>query len=196
MATELELKAVVDDMDALLQRLRAAGAELSFSGLMHDRRYDREGTLASRGEVLRVRTFASGDAPPRVVLGWKGPVSRSAEGYKRREEHECQCTGASPADILERIGFSVVHSIDRWVDQFALTDTMIRVETYPRMDTLVEVDGTAEAIEGAIALTGIPRNAFTAESLDAFVKRFEERTGEQAVLSSDGLAPEALPWSG
>lgn len=196
MATELELKAVVEDPDALLRRLRAAGAELSFSGLMHDRRYDRDGALASRGETLRVRTFAAGDTPPRIVLGWKGPVSRSADGYKQREEHECQCTGASPAIILERIGFSVVHAIDRWVDQFALANTMIRVETYPRMDTLVEVDGTPDAIEGAIALTGIPRDAFTAESLDTFVERFERRTGERAVLSSEGVAPEALPWSG
>lgn len=196
MATELELKAVVGDVNALLQRLRAAGAELSFSGLMHDRRYDRGGELALRGEVLRVRTFAAAAAPPRVVLGWKGPVSTSADGYKQREEHECQCTGASPADILPRIGFSVVHAIDRWVDQFALANTMIRVETYPRMDTLVEVDGTPGAIESAIVLTGIPRNAFTAESLDAFVQRFERRTGERAVLNSDSMAPEALPWSG
>jgi adenylate cyclase class 2 len=195
-ATELELKAVVDDPDALLRRLRNAGAELSFSGLMHDRRYDRDGALAARGEVLRVRTFAGGDAPPRIVLGWKGPVSTSREGYKQREEHECQCTGASPADIVERLGFSVVHAIDRWVDQFALAHTMIRIETYPRMDTLVEVDGTADAIEDAIALTGLPRNAFTAEALDAFVKRFERRTGERAVLTSEGIAPEALPWSG
>jgi adenylate cyclase class IV len=195
-ATELELKAVVGDADALRRRLRAAGAELSFSGLMHDRRYDRDGALASRDEVLRVRTFAAGDAPLRIVLGWKGPVSRSAGGYKQREEHECQCTGASPADILERIGFSVVHAIDRWVDQFALANTMIRIETYPRMDTLVEVDGAPPAIEAAVALTGIPRDEFTAESLDAFVQRFERRSGERAVLSSDGVAPEALPWSG
>ena len=195
MATELELKAVVQDVDALQQRLRAAGAELSFSGLMQDRRYDRDGELASRDEVLRVRTFAAGDAPPRIVLGWKGPVSRSAGGYKQREEHECQCTGASPADILERLGFSVGHAIDRWVDQFALANTMIRIETYPRMDTLVEVDGAPDAIEEAIALTGIPRTEFTAESLPAFVERFERRTGARAVLTSEGFGPEALPWS-
>jgi hypothetical protein len=80
------------------------------------------------------------------------------------------------------------------VDQFALTDTMIRIETYPKMDTLVEVDGTADAIEAAIGLTTIPRDEFKAESLDAFVKRFEERTGETAILHSDGLPAEALPW--
>jgi adenylate cyclase class IV len=195
-ATELELKAVVPDVDALHQRLRAAGAELAFSGLMHDRRYDQHGTLASRDEVLRVRTFVARDLPPRVVLGWKGPVHRSSGGYKQREELECQCTGASPAGILDHLGYSVVHAIDRWVDQYALTDTMIRIETYPKMDTLVEVDGTATAIEAAIGLTGIARAEFTAESLDAFVKRFEQRTGETAVLGSDGVPAGALPWPG
>jgi adenylate cyclase class IV len=184
----------VDDADSLRQRLIAAGAELSFRGLMQDRRYDRDGALAARDEVLRVRTFATGDLPPRVVLGWKGPVSQSSGGYKQREEHECQCTGASPAVIIERLGYREVHAIDRWVEQFALTDTMIRIETYPRMDILVEVDGTPAAIESAIALTGIPRSAFTAESLSAFVSRFEERTGETAVLSADGFPSEALPW--
>jgi adenylate cyclase class IV len=193
-ATELELKAVVPDADALRQRLRAAGAELSFSGLMHDRRYDRDGALASRDEVLRVRTFAARDLAPRIVLGWKGPASPSSGGYKQREEVECQCTGASPAEILDHLGYHVVHAIDRWVDQFALTDTMIRIETYPKMDTLVEVEGTANAIEAAIGLTGIPRDTFTAESLDAFVERFEERTGETAVLGGDDLPAEAQPW--
>ena len=194
MATELELKAVVPDVAALRQRLRVAGAELSFSGLMHDRRYDHDGALASRDEVLRVRTFAARDLPPRIVLGWKGPVSRSSAGYKQREELECQCTGASPAEILAHLGYTVVHAIDRWVDQFALSDTMIRIETYPRMDTLVEVDGAAGAIEAAIGLTGIPRADFTAESLDAFVKRFEQRTGGSAALGAEGLLPEELPW--
>lgn len=196
MATELELKAVVDNPRALHQRLRASGAELSFSGLMHDRRYDQDGTLAARDEVLRVRTFAARDLPPRIVLGWKGPVSRSPDGYKQREELECQCTGASPADMLKHLGYSVVHAIDRWVDQFALAGTMLRIETYPRMDTLLEVDGAPGAIEAAIGLTGIPREAFTAEPLDAFVARFEQRTGAAAVLHGDGLLREALPWSG
>ncbi len=194
MAAELELKAVVADPDALRQRLREAGAELAFTGLMRDRRYDWNGRLSSRDEVLRVRTFESSDAPPRVVLAWKGPTRHSSDGYKEREEHETQCSGASPAVILERLGFREVHVMDRWVEQFAFTDTMIRIETYPRMDVLVEIEGTGPAIESAIALSGIPRDRFSAEPLAGFVGRFEARTGQRAILHADGMPEDQLPW--
>ena len=50
------------------------------------------------------------------------------------------------------------------------------------MDPLVEVEGSPAAIERAIERTGIDRAAFTADSLADFVRRFEARTGEPALL--------------
>jgi adenylate cyclase class IV len=196
MATELELKAVVKDAERLRARIRAAGAELAFTGVMRDRRFDRGGELASRDEVLRVRAFQSSGAPPRIVLGWKGPTRRSSDGYKEREEHECQCTGASPETILARLGYQPVHAVDRWIEQYALPGTMIRLETYPRMDTLVEIEGLPTAIETAIQVSGIARDQFSAEPLAEFVRRFEQRTGTPAVLDADGMPEEQLPWRG
>ncbi|HEU5170366.1 MAG TPA: hypothetical protein VFU46_07505 [Gemmatimonadales bacterium] len=57
MAEELELKSVVPDPSAVRARLIAAGAVPGFRGLMEDRRYDRDGALTARDEVLRVRRF-------------------------------------------------------------------------------------------------------------------------------------------
>lgn len=196
MATELELKAVVDDAEGLRARVRAAGAELAFTGMMRDRRFDRDLELASRDEVLRVRFFESSGAPPRTVLGWKGPARRSSDGYKEREEHECECTGASPDTILARLGYQPVYAVDRWIEQYALSDTMIRLEAYPRMDMLVEIEGVPAAIEAAIRVSGIARDQFTAEPLAEFVKRFEQRTGTLAVLDIDRMPGEQLPWQG
>jgi len=194
-AAELEVKAVVDDPAALRQRLRAAQAEPGFVGVMRDRRYDRDGTLAARDEVLRIRTFEADAAEPRVVLGWKGPVSRTPEGYKRREEHECECTGDSPAIVLDRLGYAVVHQMDRWVEQFTLAGASVRLETYPTMDVLVEIEGEEAGIESAIRLSGIPRDRFSADPLAEFVRRFEQRTGVAAVLSLDAMPPgRKLPW--
>ena len=194
MARELELKAVVEDPGELRRRLQEAGAEPSFTGLMRDRRYDRGGELSARDEVLRVRTFESSGQPSRVVLGWKGRTGTSPLGYKEREEFECQCTGAFPGDILARLGFEQVHVIERWVEQFALTDTMIRLETYPGMDMLVEIEGSPAAIEAAIAVSGIPRDHFTPEPLAKFIERYEQRTGTHAVLNTDDLPGQGLPW--
>jgi hypothetical protein len=73
---------------------------------------------------------------------------------------------------------------------------MIRLETYPRMDTLVEIEGLPTAIETAIQVSGIARDQFSAEPLAEFVRRFEQRTGTPAVLDADGMPEEQLPWRG
>lgn len=184
---EIEIKAVVDDWDACCARVVRAGGQLSFAGRLEDRRYDTPAReLSSRGEVLRVRVYRS-DGYERAELGWKGPTSQES-GYKVREE-----LGASTPDpaavtlILRRLGYMVCQSIDRVVAQYDLGGTTIRFERYPRMDDLVEVEGTPAGIERAIAVLGIPRAEFTAERLPRFVHRFEERTGHRAAISDADL---------
>jgi adenylate cyclase class IV len=186
MPQELELKAVVPDLQELRERLLAAGAVERFRGRMSDRRYDRsDGELARRDEVLRVRSFHHPDGRVSSVLGWKGPVERSPDGYKGRAEVELPVSGgdASPHALLTALGYAIVHAIDREVEVFDLAGATVRSERYPRMDALVEVEGQPAAIEHAIRVVGIPRDRFTADSLAAFVRRFEERSGLTALLA-------------
>jgi adenylate cyclase class IV len=185
---ELELKAVIPDPAALRARLRAAGGEQRFRGRMSDRRYDRLGELAGRDEVLRVRSYHYGDGRVEAVLGWKGQVRRSPEGYKQREELELSvggdaASGASPHVFLERLGYGMVHAVDREVEIYLLAGATVRLEQYPRMDPLVEVEGDPAAIERAIEATGLDRSGFSADSLADFVRRFEARTGQPALLA-------------
>ena len=187
---ELELKAVVPDPDALRERLRGAGAVPLFIGRMTDLRYDRGGELAARDEVLRVRTLHHSDGVE-AILTWKGPTLRSPDGYKLREEIELPIAraGVDPGRLLAALGYQPVHAIERDVEVYRVGDATARLETYPRMDMLLEVEGEPAAIEHAIAASGIPRSEFTAESLPEFVRRFEQRTGEAAVLATSGPAP-------
>ena len=182
MAEELELKAVVSDPDVLRSRLLGAGGVARFRGRMHDRRYDRSGELTARDEVLRVRTYEVTGGRAETILGWKGPTQRSPEGYKQREEHEVPVAG-NPHPLLVALGYSLVHAIDREVEVYDLGGASVRLERYPDMDTLVEVEGVPEAIERAIGVTAIARDAFTAEPLSEFVRRFEARTGRAATLA-------------
>ena len=182
MAEELELKAVVPDPDSLRARLLAAGGIARFRGRMSDRRYDRSGELTARDEVLRVRHFEAADRGGETVLGWKGPTQRSPDGYKRREEHEV-AVAANPHPLLVALGYDLVHAIDRDVEVYDLGGASVRLERYPDMDILVEVEGVPETIERAIDAMGIGREAFTAESLTEFVRRFEARTGRAASLA-------------
>jgi predicted adenylyl cyclase CyaB len=189
---ELELKAVISDPDAFRARLRAAGAVPRFSGRMTDLRYDRAGELATRDEVLRVRTFHHPDGVE-AILAWKGPTMRSPDGYKLREEIELPVSRASadPGRLLAALGYQPVHAIERDVEVYRLGGATVRLETYPRMDVLLEVEGDPAAIEQAIAASGIPRSEFTAESLIEFVRRYEERSGQPAVLATRPVAPTA-----
>ncbi len=179
---EVELKGVVADPAALRARLLAAGAREVFRGSLSDSRYDlpsRE--LLAKDHVLRLRVQE--DATGRhAALDWKGPTHYDS-GYKVREEISTPCgDGAAMAELLERMGFVVIREIDRDIEHYEVQGAGCRVERYPRMDTLLEVEGAPEAIEAAIALTGIARAEFTSERLPAFVLRYEARTGERAAI--------------
>ncbi len=184
MAQELELKAVVSDPARLRQALLTAGAVLQFQGEMSDRRFDRGGELTARDQVLRVRSYHHADGRVDSTLGWKGPV-RLSQGYKEREELELPIAseGDPPEVLLRALGYEVVHAIDRRVEIYRLDAATLRLEAYPRMDPLLEVEGEPAAIERAIQATGIPRREFTADALTEFVLRFENRTGQTAAIA-------------
>ena len=184
---EVELKSVVDDLPRRRAAIERAGATLAFEGHLADRRYDTpDFALLARDHVLRVRTYSGADAA-RVELDWKGPTQRDG-GYKMREELEVHVGELEVhAAILDRLGYVVTIAIDREVAQYELGGAMIRFERYPRMDDLVEVEGSPDQIERAIAALGLPREGFTAERLPDFVRRFEARTGTSAALSDAEL---------
>ena len=188
---EVELKSVVDDLDERRSAVERAGATLVFVGRLEDRRWDTyDRAMAARDHVLRVRVYRGG-GHVRAELDWKGPTKRDGT-YKLREE-----LGSAVADpealgeILTRLGYEFSIAIDREIVQYDLAGAMIRFERYPRMDDLVEVEGTPEQIERAIGVLGLERDGFTTDRLPEFVRRFEERTGERAAISDAELAGDA-----
>ena len=185
---EVELKSVVPDPDRMIAALRAAGAVPACEGRQRDTRYDTpDRALLARDHVLRLRVFA-GTPASSATLDWKGPTA-VADGYKVREELS---TGIGDAEVvaqlLARLGYVVIREIERDITQFEWRGATVRVELYPRMDALVEVEGEPAAIEAAIAGMQLPRDGFTAERLQDFVARFESRTGQRAALCDLELA--------
>lgn len=184
---ELELKGVVSSPDQVRQTLLRAGATLSFRGMLHDRRYDRGGEFSARDEVVRSRTYRSVDGGVRAQLGWKGATRRSAEGYKSREEREIDLAAGDGAAFLEGLGLGVIHAIDRYIEVYDLGEGHARMEWYPRMDVLMEVEGTPDAIERILKVTGLPRDSFTAEALTAFTGRYDAtHPGAPSLVALDG----------
>ena len=178
---EVELKGLVPDRSATRAALRAGGAQLVYQGRLEDKRYDSpERALALRDHVLRLRVYRSSSV--RAMLDWKGPTTY-VDGYKVREEHSVSL--GDPDDLalmLDRLGYVITREIDREIEQYTVVGATVRLEQYPRMDVLAEVEGEPEAIERAIALLGLPRAAFTTERLPDFVRHFEDRTGQRAAI--------------
>ena len=185
---EVELKSAVDDMERRRAAVEAAGGTIVFVGRLEDRRYDTyDRALAAKDHVLRVRVYRGG-GDVRAELDWKGPTKRDGQ-YKLREEIGTQVGDPeSLIAMLEQLGYEVSIAIDRAIVQYDLAGTMIRFERYPRMDDLVEVEGSPEQIERAIAVLGLPRDGFTTDRLPDFVRRYEARTGNRAAISDAELA--------
>ncbi len=189
---EVELKSLVDDIERRRAIVQAAGGTLVFDGRLEDRRYDTvDRALTARDHVLRVRMYRDATST-RAQLDWKGPTQRE-NGYKLREELEAMVQDADAlVAILDRLGYEVTIAIDREIVQYDFEGAMIRFERYPRMDELVEVEGSPAQIERAIQVLGIPREGFTSDRLTEFAQRFEARTGTRAALSHASLADESL----
>lgn len=180
---EIEVKARITNLAAVRRALRRAGARLEFRGRMIDRRYDRRHELKRRDEVLRLRVYRPvGRRGPaaHVVLGWKGAQRRRA-GYRHRPELETVVPDAGALQgLLERLRFRLVQTIDRRIELYRLGGATLRIERYPAMDTLLEVEGPPRAIERAIRATGMPRDRFLSESLPYFMRAYRRRTGRPA----------------
>ena len=185
MADELELKAVVPDPALCIASLRRSGAVLRAHGILLDERWDTsDGRLEAADEVLRLRLFA-GRAGATSSLDWKGPT-RTDGGYKVREEIETAVSDAvAIRDILRRLGFEVVMTIHREIATFDIHGAHARLERYPRMDVLLEVEGDPTAIERAIGASGIPRSEFNTDRLVDFTLRYRARSGVDPVIAAD-----------
>jgi predicted adenylyl cyclase CyaB len=185
---ETELKAVVPDESACLARLLDAGAKHVSEGRLEDRRYDHpDRGLTMRDIVLRLRVKRNASSTS-ATLDWKGAASFEG-GYKHREETSLSIGDAAQmAAILDALGFVVTRAIDRDIRVLQLGEATIRIERFPRMDTLLEVEGPEPAIESAIRASGLPRESFTPDRLFQFVQRFEARTGQRAAICDAELS--------
>jgi predicted adenylyl cyclase CyaB len=189
---EVELKSVVTDPDAVIAAIRASGGAPVFDGRLSDTRYDTaDRALLARDHVLRLREL-SGGAGSHASIDWKGPT-QYADGYKVREELSSTVGDAAAlASILNSLGYLVIREIHRDIWQFKFLGATVRIERYPRMDALIEVEGEPAAIEAAIAGLKLPRAGFTSERLTDFVARFEARTGQRAALCDREIAGDYL----
>ena len=191
---ELELKAVVADPDQLREALSQV-ATLSFEGMLRDQRFDFDtGGITRRDEVVRIRRWEGRDGTVREQLAWKGPA-HLVDGYKARRELELWCGGPADAnEMVSALGFLPIQAIDRWVEVWQADGASARIEWYPELDTLVEVEGSGPAIEELISACGIPRDRFSTWGLPDFQADYLKRTGAESRTSLEPGAQRPGHW--
>jgi adenylate cyclase class 2 len=166
MSDEREIKARVDDLDAVRERLEALGAEpLGGLVLEDDQLYDdAEGSLFARGCAVRIRReFPREGGAPSARLTFKGP-KRVEAGAKVREEIE---TGVEDADALEvvlaRLGLRPSFRYQKERRSYRLRGAIVALDHAPVGD-FVEVEGDAELIAQVAGELGLEPARFESRS--------------------------------
>jgi adenylate cyclase class 2 len=156
MAQEIELKVAVASHSAVIDALRAAGAEEGGTCLQTDRFFDTADRSLLRGDRgLRMRRTevlgdASGQAEPAMLVTFKGP-RRSPEGLKVRSEHETAVEdGQTLAWIFEACGLEPMLTIQKRRSTWRLGGCAVELDELPVIGLFVEIEGPDEAAVEAV----------------------------------------------
>lgn len=159
---EAELKARVHAPEAVMRRLEERAA--ARVEVYRDTYFDRpDGALEKAGQELRVRTVHGADGT-RTVLTWKGAAVDAESGSK--PEHETRVEDAEQAHaILRGLGHVEVIAFEKRCRNYEfeargrrMLATLVRVPeidgTFLEVETLVDEDGVAAALEDVRAVLG------------------------------------------
>jgi adenylate cyclase class 2 len=146
MAVEIEAKMKLDNPPAMLERLKAAGAEALGQFFEINRFYDtpdRALLAGDRGLRLRVsRELGSG--AERCVLTYKGPNLPGA--MKSREEIEMGVSGAEEAErLLNTLGYARCLSFEKRRSSWRLGECRVELDEVPHLGWFIEIEGPSEA---------------------------------------------------
>ena len=150
---EIEVKFLVDDLEAVRRRLVAAGATTG-APRVHERnvRFDTaDGALLARQALLRLRQDS------RVRLTYKGLSDQDAGSEaKIREEIELTVEEFDRmALIFARLGFGAVQSYEKYRQTFHWRDVEVVLDEMP-FGNFVELEGATDAeLKDAAAALGL-----------------------------------------
>jgi adenylate cyclase class 2 len=135
--TERELKFRCADLDEFRQRLQATAEKVSEVAFEDNILFDRDGELAGRGALLRLRRDGHG-----AHLTFKGAASFEG-GVKVREERETRVEEPDELQaVLDRLGYEPVQRYQKYREEWRLGSVVICLDTTPVGD-FVEFEGSA-----------------------------------------------------
>ncbi len=136
MSVEVELKFPLADPEALRAQLAELGARPRHDETFEDNEiWDRDGDLAGRGCLLRLRTTGG-----ELRLTFKGPAELD-DGVKRRVEHETVVgDGEALRRLLAALGYAPVRRYQKFRESWSLDGCEVVIDRTP-MGTFTEFEG-------------------------------------------------------
>jgi adenylate cyclase class 2 len=153
--TENEIKLFCPDLEAVAQRLRAAGANVKTPRVFERNvRYENEGkTLSPNGIVVRLRQ------DNRTRLTYKDPATVT-DGIMERLEAEVDVSDFDTMElILGKLGYAPYMIYEKYRTTYTLNGAEIVLDEMP-YGNFIEIEGDTAVIEQLIALLdlgGAPR---------------------------------------
>ncbi|MBI2426266.1 MAG: NUDIX domain-containing protein [Candidatus Kerfeldbacteria bacterium] len=173
---ETELRARIDNVQEFRDRLKRARAHLVSMHIMRDFLFDTaEKTLTNRKQKLRLRIYDNS----RTVMSWK-EKKHGASQYKEEYEHEVEIGDfETMRRIFEGLGYGLVRRVDRRVEIYHWRHVIIRIEFFPAMDVLAEIEGPKAELEQVIRELGLTRSMFFGKGQEFFFEAYQKRTGQK-----------------
>lgn len=163
---EIEIKFVINDLEAMRHQLLALGATLKTP-----RTYEKnicldtpENRLAQQGRLLRLRHDR------RQVITYKEPLPQQDPHFKVRQEHEVDVSDLAQAQaILERLGFVPASRYEKYRETFTYQDAEIVLDEVP-VGLFMEIEGPRPTIRAIVTRLGMD---FSARLLSSYHEIFE-----------------------
>jgi adenylate cyclase class 2 len=172
---EIEIKFRVDEVRALIRRLRAAGFH-QITHRTHERNtlYDLPGSpLRKRGELLRLRKYGTEWL---LTHKAKSKVTR----HKTRVETETKIAdGAKLEMILRALGYAPAFRYEKFRAEWSDHRGHVVVDETP-IGCFGEIEGPARWIDRTARRLGIDRESYITQSYAELFFAWKRRTGSRA----------------
>ena len=181
MSIETEIKFRVENVGALVERLRRAGFDEQTprafeSNVLYDTP-DRK--MRARTEILRIRSYAGCWTVTHKRLPDVGP---GEDAHKHRVETETEVAdGNVLAEVFQSIGLVPAFRYEKWRSEWSDGEGHCVIDETPIGD-FAELEGTPEWIDRAAARLAVDRSAYLTLS---YGRLFEQWCAEHKSSASD-----------
>jgi adenylate cyclase class 2 len=176
---EVEIKFLVDDIDALTRKLRASGFRLK-TRRTHELNtlYDTaDGTLKQRGELLRIRKYGE-----QWVLTHKAKGKNADEGarHKSRIETQTEIADGKKLDAIVRaLGFAPSFAYEKFRAEWSDGTGDVVIDETP-IGNVAEIEGPVRWIDRTAKALGVGREQYSTKNYATLFAEWKQRTGSNA----------------